>query len=224
MTDTRPPSRVFRPRVAGCRHRQGRRVDPADREPRLPPRLPSRTWTSCSVKTCVPVRFQLELLKTQLVLDEANIASTFVMYGSARIPSPDKAEELLKLATDDEEPPDRRAARREEQILRRGARSRQDRQRAATRRGRQAPVRRVFGWRAVDHGGGEPRRLRCRRRIDRSQHRAAARTGAQPLRHAVAIAAVPLFRAAEDAFPAPRSRTWRRFPAGSGRSTNCSSC
>jgi hypothetical protein len=39
-----------------------------------------------------PVRFQLELLKPQLILDEANIASTFVVYGSARIPEPEKAE------------------------------------------------------------------------------------------------------------------------------------
>ncbi len=49
-----------------------------------------------------PVRFQLELLKPQLLLDEANIASTFVMYGSARIPEPEKARALLELAQDDE--------------------------------------------------------------------------------------------------------------------------
>ncbi len=35
-----------------------------------------------------PVRFQLELLKPELLLDEAKIASTFVFYGSARIPEP----------------------------------------------------------------------------------------------------------------------------------------
>lgn len=46
-----------------------------------------------------PVRFQLELLKPQLVFDEANIASTFVMYGSARIPEPSKAQALLDRAT-----------------------------------------------------------------------------------------------------------------------------
>ena len=33
-----------------------------------------------------PVRFQLELLKPELLLNEANIGSTFVFYGSARIP------------------------------------------------------------------------------------------------------------------------------------------
>lgn len=45
-----------------------------------------------------PVRFQLELLKPQLIMDEANIASTFVMYGSARIPEPAKAQALLEIA------------------------------------------------------------------------------------------------------------------------------
>src|SRR5436309_750235 len=45
-----------------------------------------------------PVRFQLELLKPQLLLDEAHIKSTFVVYGSARIPEPSKAGALLALA------------------------------------------------------------------------------------------------------------------------------
>ena len=39
-----------------------------------------------------PVRFQLELLKPELLLNESRIASTFVMYGSARIPSPEEAQ------------------------------------------------------------------------------------------------------------------------------------
>src|SRR3546814_20887555 len=37
-----------------------------------------------------PVRFQLELLKPELLLDEAKIESTFVFYGSASIPHPDQ--------------------------------------------------------------------------------------------------------------------------------------
>jgi uncharacterized protein (TIGR00730 family) len=45
-----------------------------------------------------PVRFQLELLKTQLTLDEANIGSTFVMYGSARIPEPARVPIVLEAA------------------------------------------------------------------------------------------------------------------------------
>ena len=52
-----------------------------------------------------PVRFQLELLKTEMLLDEAQIGSTLVCYGSARIPSPEQAEAALNTATT----PERRA-------------------------------------------------------------------------------------------------------------------
>ena len=38
-----------------------------------------------------PVRFQLELLKPDMLLDEAGVGSTLVMYGSARIPPPESA-------------------------------------------------------------------------------------------------------------------------------------
>jgi len=48
-----------------------------------------------------PVRFQLELLKPELLLEEANIASTFVFYGSARVPEPAKAQALLDHARTD---------------------------------------------------------------------------------------------------------------------------
>ena len=50
-----------------------------------------------------PVRFQLELLKPELLLNEAKIASTFVFYGSARIPSPDMADALVAAATNDQQ-------------------------------------------------------------------------------------------------------------------------
>lgn len=50
-----------------------------------------------------PVRFQLELLKPELLLDEANIASMLVIYGSARIPSPEHAEALIAAAKTPEE-------------------------------------------------------------------------------------------------------------------------
>jgi uncharacterized protein (TIGR00730 family) len=50
-----------------------------------------------------PVRFQLELLKPELLLNEAKIASTFVFYGSARIPSPEAADALVAAATNDEQ-------------------------------------------------------------------------------------------------------------------------
>ena len=48
-----------------------------------------------------PVRFQLELLKPELLLDEQNIGSTFVFYGSARVPEPAKADALVAAAQTD---------------------------------------------------------------------------------------------------------------------------
>ncbi|EQB14141.1 LOG family protein [Sphingobium lactosutens] len=45
-----------------------------------------------------PVRFQLELLKPQLLMDEAKIESTFVFYGSARIPEPDQVQARIDAA------------------------------------------------------------------------------------------------------------------------------
>ncbi len=47
-----------------------------------------------------PVRFQLELLKPEMILDEAGVGSTLVMYGSARIPPPEAAETALEGAKD----------------------------------------------------------------------------------------------------------------------------
>ena len=46
-----------------------------------------------------PVRFQLELLKCEMLLEEAGIGSTLVCYGSARIPAPEAAEAALATAT-----------------------------------------------------------------------------------------------------------------------------
>ncbi len=39
-----------------------------------------------------PVRFQLELLKTEMAMDEAGINSTVVLFGGARIPNPEHPE------------------------------------------------------------------------------------------------------------------------------------
>ena len=50
-----------------------------------------------------PVRFQLELLKPELLLGEAKIGSTFVFYGSARIPAPDMADALVAAAANPEQ-------------------------------------------------------------------------------------------------------------------------
>ncbi|TPG09993.1 TIGR00730 family Rossman fold protein [Sphingomonas oligophenolica] len=100
MTDTRPPSRVFRRAKQDADTAKGGISTPQTENPAY--RLAFQDMDFLLREDLRPVRFQLELLKTQLVLDEANIASTFVMYGSARIPAPDKAEELLALATDDQ--------------------------------------------------------------------------------------------------------------------------
>ncbi len=45
-----------------------------------------------------PVRFQLELLKPEMLLEEAGVGSTLVMYGSARIPPPEATELALQEA------------------------------------------------------------------------------------------------------------------------------
>lgn len=50
-----------------------------------------------------PVRFQLELLKPEMLLEEAGVGSTIVMYGSARIPSPEEAEARIEAAKDGDE-------------------------------------------------------------------------------------------------------------------------
>jgi len=50
-----------------------------------------------------PVRFQLELLKPEMLLDEARVGSTLVMYGSARIPSPEAAQARIDAAKDKDE-------------------------------------------------------------------------------------------------------------------------
>ena len=43
-----------------------------------------------------PVRFQLELLKPEMLLDEARVGSMLVMYGSARIPPPEAVATALE--------------------------------------------------------------------------------------------------------------------------------
>ena len=50
-----------------------------------------------------PVRFQLELLKPEMLLEEAGVGSTLVMYGSARIPAPHEADALIAAAADKSE-------------------------------------------------------------------------------------------------------------------------
>ena len=99
MTDNRVPARVFAPAEQDAASAKRGISTPQTDNPAY--RLAFQDMDFLLREDLRPVRFQLELLKTQLLLDEAKIASTFVFYGSARIPEPAKAEALLALATDD---------------------------------------------------------------------------------------------------------------------------
>lgn len=94
--DTRVPSRVFRPAQQEAENANTNSGTPQTEHPAY--RLAFQDMDFLLREDLRPVRFQLELLKPQLILDAANIASTFVVYGSARIPEPEKAKALLELA------------------------------------------------------------------------------------------------------------------------------
>jgi uncharacterized protein (TIGR00730 family) len=94
--DTRVPSRVFRPAQEEAENANTNSGTPQTEHPAY--RLAFQDMDFLLREDLRPVRFQLELLKPQLILDAANIASTFVVYGSARIPEPEKAQALLELA------------------------------------------------------------------------------------------------------------------------------
>ena len=125
-----------------------------------------------------PIRFALEYSKAELLLKDSGIRSTVIVFGSARIPSPEQAEAALSAAKtgDDRE----RAERGNEALgpLRTGPRLRPARLRARRRlvpaARRHARQRHRHRRRPRHHGSGEPRRPRRRRALDRLQHHAAA--------------------------------------------------
>jgi len=99
MTDPTPPQRVFSPareeaQTAANQTSSAQTEDPAYR-------LAFQDMDFLLREDLRPVRFQLELLKPELLLDEAKIASTFVFYGSARIPEPAHADSLIAAAATD---------------------------------------------------------------------------------------------------------------------------
>lgn len=100
MTETRVPSRVFARADEDAETARHHTPSPQTDHPAY--RLAFQDMDFLLREDLRPVRFQLELLKPQLLLDEANIASTFVFYGSARIPEPSKAQALLELAQDEQ--------------------------------------------------------------------------------------------------------------------------
>jgi len=96
MADPIPPRRVFQPareeaKVAEQATESPQTVNPAYK-------LAFQDLDFLLREDLRPVRFQLELLKPELLLEQANIASTFVFYGSARIPEPGKADALIDAA------------------------------------------------------------------------------------------------------------------------------
>ncbi|WP_374944415.1 TIGR00730 family Rossman fold protein [Sphingomonas sp.] len=99
MTETRVPSRVFARARQDAASAKDAVSTPQTENPAYA--LAFQDMDFLLREDLRPVRFQLELMKPELLLEEAKIASTFVMYGSARIPEPAKAQALLEMATDD---------------------------------------------------------------------------------------------------------------------------
>ena len=100
MTDTRVPERVFPNASQDAASASQAISTPQTKHPAY--KLAFQDMEFLLREDLRPVRFQLELLKPELLLEEAKIASTFVMYGSARIPEPAKAQAMLELASDDD--------------------------------------------------------------------------------------------------------------------------
>jgi uncharacterized protein (TIGR00730 family) len=99
MTDPKPPKRVFQPAREDAETAAQTTLSPQTVDPAY--RLAFQDMDFLLREDLRPVRFQLELLKPELLLDQAKIASTFVFYGSARIPEPDKADALIAAAATD---------------------------------------------------------------------------------------------------------------------------
>jgi uncharacterized protein (TIGR00730 family) len=101
MNDPKPPKRVFSPAREEAQIAAQATSSPQTEHPAY--RLAFQDDDFLLRDDLRPVRFQLELLKPTLLLDEANIASTFVFYGSARIPEPDRVDALIETAATDEQ-------------------------------------------------------------------------------------------------------------------------
>jgi uncharacterized protein (TIGR00730 family) len=99
MTDPIPPKRVFQP--ARAEAEVANQPTPAPQTQSEAYKLAFQDMDFLLREDLRPVRFQLELLKPELLLEEAGIASTFVFYGSARIPEPEKADSLIAAASTD---------------------------------------------------------------------------------------------------------------------------
>jgi len=101
MTDPIPPKRIFPSSKVDAQAAKHVPSSPQTEDPAY--RLAFQDNDFLLRPDLRPVRFQLELLKPELLLDEANIGSTFVFYGSARVPEPAKADLLIAAATNEEQ-------------------------------------------------------------------------------------------------------------------------
>jgi uncharacterized protein (TIGR00730 family) len=101
MTDPVPPKRIFPSSKVDARAAEHVPATPQTESAAY--RLAFQDTEFLLREDLRPVRFQLELLKPELLLDEAKIRSTLVFYGSARIPAPEEAEALIAAATDPEQ-------------------------------------------------------------------------------------------------------------------------
>ena len=99
MTQPNLPKRVFSPAKADAATARAATPAPQTQDPAY--RLAFQDDEFLLRDDLRPVRFQLEMLKPDLLLDEARIGSTIVFYGSARIPAADRADDLVAAATTD---------------------------------------------------------------------------------------------------------------------------
>ena len=101
MTDPTPPKRIFPSSKVDAQSAKHVPSSPQTESPAY--KLAFQDNEFLLREDLRPIRFQLELLKPELLLDEAKIRSTFVFYGSARIPEPVKADALIAAARSDEQ-------------------------------------------------------------------------------------------------------------------------
>jgi len=101
MTDPVPPKRIFPDAKVDAK--AARHVPSSPQTESAAYKLAFQDTDFLLREDLRPVRFQLELLKPELLMNEAKIGSTFVFYGSARIPEPSMADAMVAGATDDEQ-------------------------------------------------------------------------------------------------------------------------
>jgi uncharacterized protein (TIGR00730 family) len=101
MTEPVPPKRIFPSSKVDAR--AARDVPSVPQTESAAYRLAFQDTEFLLREDLRPVRFQLELLKPELLLEDEKIGSTFVFYGSARIPETAMADALVAAAANEEQ-------------------------------------------------------------------------------------------------------------------------